>query len=91
MKFHDTIPVEPDWSKYYITFPYRVSARVDFEDTDDPYFVSADLTKYYDWANFNNIDMKHSIMRITGSGGTGVVAFMFNDESYCMAFKLRWK
>ena len=35
MKFHDTIPIEPDWYKYYTSFPHRTSARVKFEDTDD--------------------------------------------------------
>lgn len=92
MKFHDTLPIEPNWYDHYKDYPYHIGTRVEFEQTNDTYIVSANLSKYYDWAENNGIDMKHSIMRIPGdNGGTGVVSFMFDDESYCMAFKLRWK
>lgn len=91
MKFHDTIPIEPDWYENYKIFPYSTRARVLFEDGDDPYLTTADLRKYYEWADFNDIEMKHSLMRMSNDDKIGSIAFMFKEESYCMAFKLMWK
>ena len=90
---HDTIPVEPDWYECYQEFQYGLSLRLEFEykSHHDYPVATADLTKYYKWANENKIPMRHSIMIIPNRGGQGKIRFMFNDDTYGMAFKLRWK
>lgn len=92
---HDTIPEEPDWNDCYKEFHYGLFLRLEFKsyhDYPDDYPVAtADLTKYYEWAKENNIPMRHSIMITTNHGGMGKIRFMFNDDTYSMAFKLRWK
>lgn len=90
---HDTMPPEPDWYACYKEFHYGISLRLKFEykSYHDYPVATADLTKYYEWAEENNIPMRHSTMVIPDRSRTGKIKFMFNDDTYSMAFKLRWK
>lgn len=92
MMFYETVPEQPNWSKIYKEYKFTIGHRVLFNRT----FINgvnediADITNYYEWAEDNGISMKHFVAILPNKKQMGTIAFMFNDETYPMAFKLKW-
>lgn len=85
----------PDEEK--LSHVYRVCLRINFHHVKDSWGSEylGDLTKYYQWVKFQEIEMmEHNIMRIGREDKNRnidvVVMFTFPTIGDAVAFKLTW-
>ena len=88
----DTIPSwkMPDEEKIPHTHHVRIRqwAKLVHRNLYSEYII--DLTKYYEWAEENNMEIEHNILRLGEDQRKSSIMFTFWDDADAMAFKLRW-
>lgn len=96
--FHTTKPREKMPDEMELSSDYRVYLKMDFDLVYHKWGSEyvGDLTKYYEWIEFQDIrKMEHSLMRYgnqdMNKSVNAIIMFTFPTIGDAVAFKLAWK
>ena len=96
--FYNTEPRQKMPDEEELSYKHRVCLRMDFDRVCNawPTEYFGDLTKYYEWIEFQGIEkMEHNLVRLgredMNNSVNVLIMFTFPTIGDAMAFKLTWK
>ena len=94
MRITNTIPQwkMPDEEKIPHTHSVRIRQWAEFTELKKGFYFEyiVDLTKYYEWAEENYIELEHNLLILGEDRRPTSIMFTFWNAIDAMAFKLTW-